>query len=152
MANKNDDPQYGAIGTWAKRCYFAGRAMMEEALRPYGLGASQWYVLHQLAGGGPTMQRDLVRLLEVERATLSVMVAALVKKGLVEQVSDAQDQRRKRLQLTRSGEALWARLPDLTFIRDEAFEGLSQTEIETTVRVLKAATERLNRRLAGDKS
>lgn len=149
MANKNEDAQYGAIATWAKRCYFAGRAVMEEALRPYGVGASQWYVLHQLAVAGPTMQRDLVRLLEVERATLSVMVGVLVKKGLVEQVSDTVDHRQKRLGLTTAGEALWARLPDLTFIRDEAFAGLSQREIEITVRVLKAAAERLNRKLPG---
>ena len=54
---------------------------MEAALRPYDLGGTQWYVLHQLAKKGPTMQRELLRMLQVERATLSVVVTTLVRKG-----------------------------------------------------------------------
>ncbi len=43
------------VGAWAKRCYFAGRAVMDSALRPYDLGSVQWYVLAcQLATSGPT--------------------------------------------------------------------------------------------------
>lgn len=122
---------------------------MEEALRPHGLGATQYYVLHQLAVAGPTMQRELVRLLQVERATMSVVIAALVRKRLVEQIPDAVDQRQKRLRLTRAGTALWRELPDLGFIREVAFGGLSQSDIETTARVLKTATERLQRKLKG---
>src|SRR3954468_4281289 len=97
---KLSDSRYDTVGAWAKRCYFAGRAAMEVSLRPFGLGAAQWYVLHELARNGPTMQRDLVRLLHVERATLSGILAALVRRGLVEQIIDKVDQRQKRLQLT----------------------------------------------------
>lgn len=122
---------------------------MEEALRPHGLGATQYYVLHQLAVTGPTMQRELVRLLQVERATMSVVIAALVRKGLVEQVPDAVDQRQKLLRLTRAGTTLWRELPDLGFIRKVAFGGLSRSDIETTARVLRTATERLQQRLKG---
>jgi len=149
MANKLADPEFGSAAVWAKRCYLAGRALMEEALRPHGLGATQYYVLHQLAVAGPTMQRELVRLLQVERATMSVVIAALVRKRLVEQIPDAVDQRQKRLRLTRAGTALWRELPDLGFIREVAFGGLSQSDIETTARVLKTATERLQRKLKG---
>lgn len=122
---------------------------MEEALRPHGLGATQYYALHQLAVTGPTMQRELVRLLQVERATMSVVIAALVRKGLVEQVPDAVDQRQKLLRLTRAGTTLWRELPDLGFIRKVAFGGLSRSDIETTARVLRTATERLQQRLKG---
>lgn len=146
MANKD---LHAAVGAWAKRCYLAGRALMDSALRPYGLGATQWYVLHQLAEQ-PTMQRELVRQLQVERATLSVVIAALVRKGLVEQVPDAVDQRQKRLQLTPAGCALWDELPDLDFIRDVAFGEFADEEIEVTVRVLETATRRLQQRLKGE--
>jgi hypothetical protein len=44
---------------------------MDSVLRPYDLGSTQWYVLYQLANDGPTMQRDLVRMLQIERVTLS---------------------------------------------------------------------------------
>jgi DNA-binding MarR family transcriptional regulator len=122
---------------------------MEEALRPHGLGATQWYVLHQLAEVGPTMQRELVRLIQIERATMSIVISTLVRKGLVEQIPDAVDQRQKLLRLTPAGAALWSKLPDLGFIRDTAFSGFSDAEIETTARVLRAATERLSQRLKG---
>lgn len=126
--------------------------MMEDALRPHGLGATQWYALHQLAQAGPTMQRELVRLLQVERATLSIIIGTLVRKGLVEQVPDAVDQRQKLLRLTPAGRALWGKLPDLGFIHEAAFAGFSEADIEITARVLKAATERLNQRLKGEQA
>lgn len=62
------------------------------------------------------MQRDLGRALELERAILSGIVATLVRKGLVQQMSDGEDQRQRLLTITSSGEALWRKLPDLSFI------------------------------------
>jgi MarR family len=70
-------------------------------LRPYDLGTTQWYVLYQLANDGPTRQRDLVRMLQIERATLSVIVTTLVRKGLVDQMPDAEDQRQRVLRRPR---------------------------------------------------
>jgi MarR family transcriptional regulator, lower aerobic nicotinate degradation pathway regulator len=133
-----------SVGTWAKRCYFAGRAVMETALRPHGLGVTQWYVLYQLAHDGPTMQRELLRVLEVERATLSIIVGALVRKGLIEQVQDHVDQRQKLLRMTTQGENLWAKLPELSFIQRAAFEGIDDARIAIAVDVLRTATERLD--------
>jgi MarR family transcriptional regulator, lower aerobic nicotinate degradation pathway regulator len=152
MADKINDTDAASVGAWAKRCYFAGRAMMDEALRPHDLGSTQWYVLHQLATHGPTKQRDLVRLLQIERATVSIIVGTLVRKGLVEQVPDEIDQRQKLLRLTALGGVLWDRLPDLTFIHEAAFAGFSENEIRTAVRVLKTATQRLDKRLQGERT
>lgn len=149
MANKIDHSEHASVGGWAKRCYFAGRALMDDTLRPHGLGSTQWYVLHQLAQVGPTMQRELARFLQVERATVSIVIGTLVRKGLVEQVPDAVDQRQKLLRLTPAGSALWGELPDLSFIHDVAFSGFSEADLEITARVLKTATERLNQRLKG---
>jgi len=131
------------VGAWAKRCYFAGRAVMDSLLRPYDLGSVQWYVLYQLATVGPTMQRDLVRLLAIERATMTGIVATLVRKGLVEQEPDLVDQRQKRLRITTTGAKLWDQLPDLSFIRSVAFDGIDDADIAAAVRVLQTATERL---------
>ena len=131
------------MAAWAKRCYFAGRAVMEAMLRPYDLGATQWYVLHQLTRNGPTMQRDLLRMLQVERATLSAIVGTLVAKGLVEQVPDHIDQRQKLLRITVAGTKLWNELPDLTLIHKVAFDGIDDADIATAVKVLQLATERL---------
>ena len=132
-----------SVGAWAKRCYFAGRAVMDAALRPYDLGSTQWYVLHRLATEGPSRQRDLVRILGIERASMSGIVATLLRKGFVAQVPDDKDQRQKSLRLTEAGARLWRELPDLTFIRKIAFDGIEESDIAATVRVLRSATERL---------
>lgn len=137
------EAEHGTVGAWTKRCYFAGRALIDATLRPYDLGATQWYVLWHLANEGPMVQRDLGRLLHLERATLSGIVSTLVRKGLVQQTSDGDDQRRRLLALTASGEALWRELPDLSFIQHAAFDGIDETDLATTIRVLRLATERL---------
>ena len=138
-----NEEQSRLVAAWAKRCYLAGRTAMETLLRPYDLGATQWYVLHRLAQA-PTMQRDLVLVLQVERATLSAIVSTLTRKGLVEQVPDRVDQRQKLLRLTPKGTKLWDRLPDLTFIRRVAFEGIDQADLAVAIDVLRTATERLD--------
>ena len=137
------------MGAWAKGYYFAVRAAMESVLRPYDLGSTQWYVLYQLANDGPTMQRDLGRMLQIERATLSGIVATLVRKGLVDQVHGSEDQRQRVLRITDAGMKLWEELPDpLALIRAIAFEGSDAAELATAVRVLQAATQRLNGHMA----
>jgi len=143
MDRERKDTDRELIGAWTKRCYFAGRAVMDSALRPYDLGSVQWYVLYQLATAGPTMQRDLVRLLTIERATMTGIVATLVRKGLVGQEPDRVDQRQKLLRITATGAKLWGELPDLSFIRSVAFDGIDEADIAVAVRVLQTATERL---------
>jgi DNA-binding MarR family transcriptional regulator len=122
---------------------------MEALLRPYGIGATQWYVLYQLAHDGPTMQRDLVKALQVERATLSAVIAVLVRKGLVEQVPDRIDQRQKLLCMTAAGARLWRKLPDPAVIHDVAFKGMDGVAVATAIQVLQSATERLEKFMAG---
>ena len=122
---------------------------MGAMLRPYDLGATQWYVLFNLANDGPSMQRDLARTLQVERATLSGIVAVLVRKGLVEQIADSTDQRQKLLRMTPAGAKLWAELPDLAAINALAFDGLDEGAIAAAIEVLKTATERLEQMTEG---
>jgi DNA-binding MarR family transcriptional regulator len=150
MANERRKLKHDSVGAWAKRLYFAARAVMDSVLRPYDLGSTQWYVLYQLANEGPTMQRDLVRILQIERATLSGVVTTLVRKGLVDQTPDSLDQRQRMLRITRSGTKLWKELPDLNkLILAVAFDGADSAELSITCRVLQAATQRLNEHISG---
>jgi DNA-binding MarR family transcriptional regulator len=139
------DDEHESVGAWAKSYYFAVRATMASILRPYELGNTQYYVLYQLANDGPTMQRDLGRTLQIERATLSGIVTTLVRKGLIDQIPGSEDQRQRVLRLTGAGMKLWEELPDpLALIRAIAFEGSDAAELATAVRVLQAATQRLS--------
>ena len=148
MANNLPSSDHNSAGAWAKKYYFASRAVMDSVLRPHDLGATQWYVLYQLANDGPTMQRDLVQMLQIDRATLSGVVAALVRKGLVAQEPHPSDLRQKVLHITASGMKLWERLPDpIELIVATAFDGVEDVDLDTVVRVLQAATQRLNSHL-----
>ena len=150
MADERENLKHDSVGAWAKRLYLAARAVMDSVLRPYGLGSTQWYVLYQLANEGPTMQRDLVRMLQIERATLSGIVATLVRKGLVDQTPDSEDQRQRMLRITRSGKKLWKELPDpRDLILAVAFHGADPAELVIARRVLQAATHRLNQHISG---
>ena len=123
--------------------------MMESILRPYDIGSTQWYVLYQLANEGPTMQRDLVLMLQIERATLSGVVTTLVRKGLVDQTPDTEDQRQRMLRMTRAGTKLWKELPDpIDLIITVAFGDADPAELAIARRVLQTATQQLNKHIS----
>ena len=148
----NSDHHQSA-GAWAKKYHSAARAVVDLTLRSYGLGSTQWYVLWHLVHDGPLAQRDLLTLLQIEKATLSGVVSALVRKGFVEQGTDPADQRQKRLSITPSGQALWAKLPDpIQLILQTAFEGVAEDDLATTIRVLRLGAERLTGLLAKEKT
>lgn len=91
------------------------------------------------------MQRDLVQMLNIERATLSGVVTTLISKGLVSQTPDTEDQRQRMLRITRSGSKLWSVLPNpIEQILEVAFKDADPVEMEVTRNVLQTATKRLN--------
>ncbi len=97
------------------------------------------------------MQRDLASMLQIERATLSGIVTTLVRKGLIDQTPDSDDQRQRMLRITRSGKKLWKELPDPTeLILAVAFKGTDPAELAIARRVLQTATERLNKHISGE--
>jgi DNA-binding MarR family transcriptional regulator len=150
MAKTPGNVKHDSVGAWAKRLYFASRVVMDSVLRAYDLGSTQWYVLYQLANEGPTMQRELVRILQIERATLSGIVTTLVRKGLVEQTPDSEDQRQRMLRISRAGTKLWKELPNpIELIMAVAFDGADPGELAIARRVLQSATRRLNEHISG---
>jgi DNA-binding MarR family transcriptional regulator len=143
-------PEPTSIGTWAKRYYYANRAAIEAVLRPHGLGSTQWAIMYELTASGPTSQRDLGRLLHIERASLSGVVATLVRKGLVEQTPSDTDQRQRLVTLTDAGRQLWQELPDpFAAVRTVGLAGIDTDDLATAVRVLQKATEQVERHTFG---
>ena len=144
MSEPTYEPE--SIGTWAKRYYYANRAAVDAVLRPHGIGSTQWAVLYQLDANGPTSQRDLGPALHIERASLSGIIATLIRKGLVEQTPSATDQRQRLVALTPAGRELWEQLPDpFAEVRTVALAGLDADDLATAVRVLQRATEQVER-------
>jgi DNA-binding MarR family transcriptional regulator len=135
---------HSSAGAWAKKYHLASRAAIEAILRPYDLGSTQWQVLWHLINDGSLPQGDLLQLLQVEKPSLSGVVAALVRKGLIEQSVNELDQRQKLLSVTREGRKLWKVLPDpIDIILKTAFADVDEASLETVVRVLSTGTMRL---------
>ena len=137
--------KHQSAGAWAKKYHLAARSVIEATLRPYDLGSTQWYVLWHLVHDGSMAQRDLQAMLEVEKPTLSGVVSALARKGLVDQATHPTDQRQKLLSITPAGRALWKTLPDpIALILTTAFKGVPKDDLSVVVRVLSTGVERLN--------
>lgn len=95
-----------------------GERMAAEA----GLTTQEWILLLHVAGDpnfpsaarrgseGGVLASDIAQTRGVSRATVSVLLAGLLRKGLVESAADAGDARRKRLVLSASGQQLLARI------------------------------------------
>lgn len=80
-------------------------------LREHGLGASQVYVLHQLALASPLSVNDLAERTATDQSTVSVVVAKLLEKGFVTRERAESDARRVELHLTPKGRQVVRKLP-----------------------------------------
>jgi len=123
-----------------------------------GLTTQQWLMLLQIAGDpnfavpkdGPTrngqgvMASEIARARGVSRANVSILVAQLLRMGLVSQAEQPDDRRRKHLAITSAGRSA---LADIESARHEAnrnlFAGLTPTERRQLLRSLRACLERL---------
>ena len=144
QAARPSDLAHEEVGAWAKRFHHAVRDATDSLLRPHGLGSTQYLVLQYLASHGATLQRDLARVLEIERSTLTSIVATLVRKDLVTQLTPTSDQRQRTLELTSKGAELWQTLPDpVAAIRQIAFQDSHPDDRAIARRVLENATNRL---------
>jgi MarR family transcriptional regulator, 2-MHQ and catechol-resistance regulon repressor len=78
----------------------------------HDVSVTQCYALETLVQQGPMRLGALAERLFLDKSTTSRVVAALVRKGYVEQRADARDRRAMSLQATRQGQRLCARITD----------------------------------------
>lgn len=135
-----------SLGHWVKRFYLLSAREIDSVLGPYGLGRTQWYVLHHVNALGRLPQRELQSILGVESATLTPLVAALVQKGWLAQQPSPDDRRTKILTLTKAGARHFLSVPNpILLARQKAFAGIDAMEIERARRVLQQAVRNLEK-------
>jgi len=123
-----------------------------------GITTQQWMMLLQIAGdpnfaepvdaarrnGHGVMASEIARARGVTRANVSILVAQLLRMGLVSQAAQPDDRRRKHLTVTDAGRKA---LADIQTARHEAnhnlFASLTPTERRRLLRSLRACLERL---------
>lgn len=135
-----------SLGHWVKKFYLLSAREMDSLLAPYGLGRTQWYILHHVDALGQIPQRELQSILDVESATLTPLVAALVKKGWLVQQPSPTDRRTKMLKSTEAGARHFRAVPNpILRGRRKALAGIDAAEIERARSVLERAVRNLEK-------
>lgn len=103
------------------------------------LTTQQWLVLLQIANdpnfphhassGKPVLASDIARMRGVSRATVSAVVTTLKSRGLIREVPDPDDRRRRYLVITRSGMAALDKIEaDRRAANQRLFAGLAPAD------------------------
>ena len=124
-----------------------------------GLTVQQWLVLLQIAGdpnfppsdpdrdpAAGVLASEIASARGVSRSNVSSLLTPLLQKGLVRQVEDVKDRRRKFLQVTAAGRAALERIEPIRRRANRSlFAGVDRGELGTALRLLETSLSRLRR-------
>jgi DNA-binding MarR family transcriptional regulator len=101
------------------------------------LGRYQILMLLWAAKGRPVLHRDITAALGVTRATVSELMAALERDGMIRSSGDADDQRRLLATLTPEGDAVARKALEINTTRlRSVFQDISVTDLTTLTTLL----------------
>jgi MarR family transcriptional regulator for hemolysin len=117
--------------------------MLDERLKDLGVTQARWSTMVYLEKGGEGLtQRELASLMAIENPTLVRLLDSLEQQGLIERRPCPNDRRARRLHLTNAGRAFMDDLSERAeVLREEMLEGISDEEIECTVKVFHKILE-----------
>jgi MarR family transcriptional regulator for hemolysin len=117
--------------------------MLDERLKDLGVTQARWSTMVYLEKGGEGLtQRELASLMAIENPTLVRLLDSLEQQGLIERRPCPNDRRARRLHLTNAGRAFMDDLSERAeVLREEMLEGISDKEIECTVKVFHKILE-----------
>jgi len=119
------------------------RKMLDERLKDLGVTQARWSTMVYLEKGGEGLtQRELASLMAIENPTLVRLLDSLEQQGLIERRPCPNDRRARRLHLTNAGRAFMDDLSERAeVLREEMLDGISDKEIECTVKVFNKILE-----------
>jgi DNA-binding MarR family transcriptional regulator len=120
------------------------RRVVDRALKPLNVTRAQWWVLAFLSRSDGMSQVALADQLDLGKVALGQLIDRLEKTGFVSRRADEEDRRVKRVFLTRSGQALIARIREsVTMTEKGILEQIDEEDLRATGRSLRAMKERL---------
>jgi len=128
----------------------AWQRLADTTLASLGISSSTgWALVYLQRLGDSARQADLARAVGVTEASLVRTLHALEDAGLVVRAVDKRDRRANLLQLTPEGVSHASRIDRrLAALRSELLDGVSDGELETTLRVLDTLAAKLADRRA----
>ena len=130
------------------------RSLLDEKLRPSGQSSARMEALSAILNSPDgSAQVDIARRLRIEGPTLTRMLDALEKDGLVERKPAPGDRRTKRLRVTPAGEATLEEIFAVADIfRGRLLEGVDAGTMGEVSQFLTGLLDRLDGGLPGDDS
>ncbi|MDO3721469.1 MarR family transcriptional regulator [Marinobacter sp. chi1] len=119
------------------------RKMLDERLKDLGVTQARWSTMVYLSKGGEGLtQRELASLMAIENPTLVRLLDSLEQQDLIERRPCPNDRRARRLYLTKAGRDFMDELSERAEkLREDMLEGISDEDIECTVRVFHKILE-----------
>ncbi len=100
--------------------------------RRFGLEIPEWRVIATVGASWTCTAQYVADSTRMHKTRVSRAIAQLVKRGLVERTSNADDRREMQLRLTKAGRALYAELVPLALERERALMScLSEEELRS---------------------
>lgn len=114
------------------------RALLDERLRPIDQSSARMEAMSAIMNTpGPSSQIDIAKRLRIEGPTMTRMIDALSRDGLVERTQPPTDRRTKYLSVTPKGYEVLEEIFDLVdILRARLLSGLSDEQIEDLNRIL----------------
>lgn len=104
----------------------------------------QWVLLQELDKQDGQSQLDLAKATFKDAPTVTRIIDLLCKKGLTRRVADPGDRRRFRIELTEAGrQKIREVLPLVKTFRQEAWQGLTEKEVDQLVATLNKLFDNL---------
>jgi MarR family transcriptional regulator, organic hydroperoxide resistance regulator len=119
-----------SVGYLLRTCYRAFAKALEVPINQHDVGIGQWYFLRELWEEDGLTQRELASRVGIAAPTTAVAVRGMVKDGLIKQVPDPADRRKKRIFLTARARRLQnILLPHARDVNRQATKGFTKKEI-----------------------
>jgi DNA-binding MarR family transcriptional regulator len=131
---------------WVNRLSFLTRKDLSAMFRKanHAISPEEWAILLVLWEKGPQSPGTLADVTIKDRTTVTRLIDAMVRKGLVGRNEDADDRRRSVVSVSARGAALKSDLvPIAQSLIAKSLVGIPPEDIETTTRTLRAMTENL---------
>ncbi len=131
------------IWLYANNIINSARQMVNDELKPLGLGSAEGNILlHLMAHGDTRRQEDLVNELEISKPAVSRALISLEKKGFVKREKDPADRRASRVLLTKKGHETGPKLERIyEGIFSLAARGIAQEEIKGFIELFRHISE-----------
>ncbi|GAB4302263.1 MAG: hypothetical protein Kow0068_25040 [Marinilabiliales bacterium] len=104
----------------------------------YQITSDEWTIIAYLYNSNANNQNELAEIIGKDKVAITRYITGLELMGYVEREIDMEDKRANNVKLTPEGRDLYRKLTQIVEkILDEAYEGLSKKELNTTIKVLK---------------